>query len=189
VAAVASIDELMDAPPEEAARVFRRFADGAPARAESFAEEIEAAGGPVLDYTVESLEVLWAWVLDRIVPRRRLFGRPRDLRPHERPFWLEGEERLSPETAHLADGVATYAGEVAKRARPGSGWFMLDDGGRSYDHQSPVMGTHERMVPLLTLVRNAFVLAIEDPARRDTDQLDIVLAPLTGRRRRIRHGQ
>lgn len=186
---MASIDELMDAPPDEAARAFRRFADDAPTRAASFVEEVEAAGGPVLDYTVESLESLWTWVLDRIVPRRRLFGRASDLRPHERPFWLEGEERLSPETAHLADGVAAYAGEVAKRGRPDSGWFMLDDGGRSYDHQSPVMGTHERMVPLPTLVRNAFVLAIEEPSRRNTDQLDIVLAPLTGWRRRIRRAR
>jgi hypothetical protein len=144
---------LGELPAAEARAIFDRFVAGQPGRLAAFLAEVKRRGGPAdrLDYSIESLEPLWSWILAEHRPRR-WFGGPHRMpsspisdavmRSSEPPFWYDhhpqvGQE-LGPYMARLVTGLADYVFACARRARPDSRWVVGK--GRSMAHfQHPVL--------------------------------------------------
>lgn len=147
----------------------------APERAEALRAEVAATGGHELDYSPASLVPLWTWVLRRVRPPGRWRRRRADAAPIR--------TRLDAGDLELAERIAAYAGEVVRRAVPGAGWFLWDDGGLSNDHQAPVLGTREHDANIRTSVHNALVLRRDGSRPDDPAWLARLLRPVLEPRR------
>jgi hypothetical protein len=188
----ALIDDLANRPRAEAEAVARRLSEEGPARAAAFARAVAEQGGPQLDYSYEGLVPLWVWVTERVAPpKRRLFRRPRapQLPAGERPFWLEGEDRLPDDVAALAGGITAYLGEVVRRALPDADWFTWAESEAVDGYHQPVLGTRERERGVARNVRNALFLLRREGARPDDEHFlqQLVFSQLGRRRPRKAH--
>jgi hypothetical protein len=143
---------LSELPAAEARGIFDRFVAGQPGRLAAFLAEVGRRAGPAgqLDFSIESLEPLWGWLIANHRPRRWLGGPHRMpstpvadavMRANEPPWWYEyhpqfGQE-LGPYAARLVTGVADYLFACALHAWPGSRW-ALGRGRSSAYFQHPV---------------------------------------------------
>lgn len=126
----------------EARDYLERFLKEMPACIERLTAVAASTGGPgrsELDYTPESLDVLYAWAAPRFAWRAsyqppafrgdlRAQFNPEDLEaPEDLPSWFHhpsgvGLAEFSAETLWLIDGLARYLGETVINCVPGTRW-------------------------------------------------------------------
>jgi len=101
------------------------------------------SGGPVaaLDFTRNSLETLWGWVISRAQPPPTPVS-DEVMRASGPPWWYEFQaplgQRIGPDLARLMVGAAAYLAETVLRQRPGSRWVLERDRGAA-DFNQPLL--------------------------------------------------
>ncbi len=144
---------------------YRAWLDEMDARLRAFAREVEETGGPVVDYSPDSLGPLWAWLTERA---ELVDGLPADA---DVPGWLvpdPGEQAVDVASVWRVDGYARYLGEVCRRHLTGVDWTLEVDARRgavNVDHHWPVIdgpGVRHNPVVLLRILMRA----LTRPGRR-----------------------
>ncbi len=108
-------------------------------RLAAFVSEVEAAGGPAVDYSPDSLDPLWAWLGNRATV---VDGLPADA---EAPGWFvpdPEEQVVNVDTLWRIDAYGRYLGEVCRRHLDRVDWRLEIDerrGAVNVDHHWPVI--------------------------------------------------
>lgn len=140
----------------EAREVFDTYVSTHPDRLAEFFDEVKGRDGPVvaLDFSRESLRVLWPWVMATVVPRAT---NDYEMRISDPPWWYDFHpqlgQRIGPDLARLVTLIAAYVAETIMRRRPGSSW-VLDRDPKAADFNQPLLRVEGKgeFLPDLVLV-------------------------------------